>query len=92
MYPQRLNSRQTIEPRYTRYDVITKDDRELSGIILAENPNSVTLIQPGGITEILPRANLESVNSSKLSLMPDGFESALTKQSMADLLAFIKRP
>jgi hypothetical protein len=39
--------------------------------------------------EALPRRELEKITSSKLSLMPDGFESALPKQSMADLISYI---
>ena len=74
---------------YTRYDITTKDDRELSGVITAETPDYVTLTQPGGVVEALPRRDLEKIASSKLSLMPDGFESALPKQSMADLISYI---
>jgi len=84
-----LDPSRSIEPRYTRYDVTTKDDRELSGIITAETPDYVTLTQPGGVVEALPRRELEKIASSKLSLMPDGFESALPKQSMADLISYI---
>jgi putative heme-binding domain-containing protein len=84
-----LDPSRNIEPRYTRYDITTKDDRELSGIITAETPDYVTLTQPGGVVEALPRRELEKITSSKLSLMPDGFESALPKQSMADLISYI---
>jgi putative membrane-bound dehydrogenase-like protein len=84
-----LDPSQSIEPRYTRYDITTKDDRELSGIITAETPDYVTLTQPGGIVETVPRRYLEKITSSKISLMPDGFEGALSKQAMADLIAYI---
>ena len=84
-----LDPSQSIEPRYTRYDLTTKDGRELCGIITAETPDYLTLTQPGGVVELLSRRDLEKIKSSKLSLMPDGFESALTKQSMADLLSYI---
>ncbi len=35
------------------------------------------------------RVWLEKIRNSKLSLMPDGFEGALPKQSMADLISYI---
>jgi putative heme-binding domain-containing protein len=84
-----LDPSQSIEPRYTRYDLATKDGRELSGIITGETPDYVTLAQPGGVVEVLPRRELEKITSSKISLMPDGFESALPKQSMTDLISYI---
>jgi putative heme-binding domain-containing protein len=84
-----LDPSQSIEPRYTRYDITTKDDRELSGIITAETPDYITLTQPGGVVETVPRRDLEKITSSKISLMPDGFEGALSKQAMADLIAYV---
>lgn len=84
-----LDPSQSIEPRYTRYDLTTKDDRELSGIITAEAPGYVTLTEPGGIVDVLPRHDLEKIKSSRISLMPDGFETAFSKQSMADLISYL---
>jgi putative heme-binding domain-containing protein len=70
-------------------DFSTMDAQEFTGIITAETPDYVTLTQPGGIVETVPRRYLEKITSSKISLMPDGFEGALSKQAMADLIAYI---
>ena len=69
------------------YTATTRDDRELSGIITAESGNSITFRAPGGREETVLRSELNRLTSSGLSLMPEGFEKALTPQEMADLLA-----
>jgi putative membrane-bound dehydrogenase-like protein len=82
-----LDPNQTVEVRYVNYTAVTKNEREISGILTAETANSITLRAPGGREETLLRSDLSQFTSSGLSLMPDGLEKALTPQDMADLLA-----
>ena len=84
-----LDPSQSIEPRYTCYNVTTKDDREFTGIITSESATTIQLAMAGGHPETLARADLTSLTSSKISLMPEGFEKVLDPQSMADLIAYI---
>src|SRR5207245_2931012 len=37
-----------VEPRFLAYNIETKDDRSLTGIVSAESSTSLTLVQPGG--------------------------------------------
>jgi hypothetical protein len=48
------------------------------------------LRQAEGKTETLSRTDIESIQSTGLSLMPEGLERDLSLQDMADLIAFIK--
>ena len=82
-----LDPNRAVEARYVNYAATTRDDRELSGIITAESGNSITFRAPGGREETVLRSELNRLTSSGLSLMPEGFEKALTPQDMADLLA-----
>ncbi len=84
-----LDPNQAIESRYIAYNAVTKNDRELSGIIAAETPTSITLRGPGGVEEIILRNDLKELTSGGLSLMPEGLEKMLSHQGMADLLAFL---
>jgi len=43
-----------------------------------------------GLDQQIPRSNIASMLTSRLSLMPQELEKAMTKQEMADLLAFLK--
>ncbi len=85
-----LDPNKAVESRYLSFTAVTKADREFSGIITAESPNSLTLRNATGEETIL-RADLKELTSSGRSLMPEGLEQALPPQAMADLIAFIKR-
>ena len=76
--------------RYTAYTAVTRDEREISGVMVAETANGVTLRGPGGREETLLRSDLREFRSSKLSLMPEGLEQALDPQAMADLIAALR--
>jgi putative heme-binding domain-containing protein len=84
-----LNPNQAVDAAYVNYFLETRNGRELSGIIAAETPNSVTIRATGGIEEIVLRSDLKELRSSGLSLMPEGFETALKPQDMADLIAHV---
>jgi putative membrane-bound dehydrogenase-like protein len=81
---------QAVETRYLNFNVLTASERELSGVITSETANSITLRQASGTEETLLRRDVKELKSSGLSLMPEGFENALTPQDVADLIAFIK--
>lgn len=87
-----LDPNQAVESRYLSYNVITKNDRELSGIITAETATSVTLRSQGGAEEVLLRSDIKELSSSGISLMPEGFETILPPDAMADLFAAIRSP
>jgi putative membrane-bound dehydrogenase-like protein len=84
-----LDPNAAIESRYVSYLATTKSGRDLSGIITAENANSITLRVAGGTEEAVLRSDLQELKSTGLSLMPEGLETAITLQGMADLIAFL---
>ena len=84
-----LDPNQAIESRYISYTAVTKNDRELTGVISAETPTGITIKSPGGSEETVLRNDLTSLTSSGLSLMPEGLEKALDHQGMADLIAYL---
>ncbi len=79
-----------VESRYLSYTAVTLSDREVSGVITSETPNSISLKLQGGAEETILRAELKSLTGSGLSLMPEGLEAALQPQDVADLIAYIK--
>ncbi len=85
-----LDPNQAVEARYLSYNAVTRSGREISGVISAETPNSITIKGAGGTEDVLMRSDLEELTCSGLSLMPEGFEKAFQPQDLADLIAFIK--
>jgi putative heme-binding domain-containing protein len=87
-----LDPNQAVEAPFVAYTATLNADRELTGIIVAENPNSITLRTAGGTDETLLRTDLKQLNGSGLSLMPEGFDKLLKPQELADLIQFITSP
>ena len=59
-------------------------------MLLSETGNSVTLISTDGKEHVLLRGELEELVSSQRSVMPEGLEKDLTKQDLADVIAFVQ--
>ena len=79
-----------IYPGFTAYEVETKDGRSLTGLLASDTPTSVTLRAAQGVEETILRSNIAKLSSSSTSLMPNELEKTMTRQEMADLLAFLK--
>jgi len=84
-----LDPNREVSPAYLEYVAITDDGRTQTGIISEETAAGVTLRRAGGLEETIPRWNIETIQSSGLSLMPEGLEQKITPGEMADLLAFL---
>ncbi len=77
-------------PIYTTYNIETKDGQSLSGILAGETAAQITLRQALGIESLIQRSNIESMKTSRLSLMPQELEKTMSKQDLADLIGFLK--
>jgi putative membrane-bound dehydrogenase-like protein len=84
-----LNPSASIDPRFINYIVTTKDGRIYDGILGNETPGTVTLRNSDGDNTIL-RKNIAELRASSLSLMPEGLEKSLSKQQVADLIAYLR--
>jgi putative heme-binding domain-containing protein len=85
-----LNPNQAIDNNYVSYTVVMNDGNVHTGLIASETSSSVTLRQPENKTVTLLRADIESLRSSGISLMPEGFEKHFSYQQFADLIGFVK--
>src|ERR1043166_139174 len=79
-----------IVPIYTCYNVETKDGQSFSGLLAAETPATITLRMAQGVEQKIARSDVASMQTSRLSLMPQELEKAMSKQELADLIAFLK--
>lgn len=85
-----VNPDAEIAPAFTAYLAEAKDGRILSGILVGDTPTSITLRGPLGVEASLLRSDLAKLESLPGSLMPTGLEAGLSKQQLADLLAYLK--
>lgn len=87
-----LDPNREVAPNFLSYSVETKDGRTFDGLIAEESAASLTLKRAEGVTETVLRRDLAQLSGSGLSLMPDGLESAVSVEQMADLIAFLTAP
>jgi putative heme-binding domain-containing protein len=85
-----LHPNQAIDNNYVSYTIATSDGNVHTGIIASETAGSITLRQAENKTLALLRADIETIRTTGVSLMPEGFEKNLSHQQMADLIGFIK--
>ncbi len=74
---------------YQAYTIATDEGRVLTGLLVEGSPQRVMLKMQGGKQEIIPRASIEIMEKSKLSMMPEGVEKQLKPQELADLFALL---
>jgi putative membrane-bound dehydrogenase-like protein len=85
-----LDPNREVDERYMNYQLNTLDGRTLTGIITGDAPNTITLRRADGSEDTVLRADIESLRSTGLSLMPEGLEKTIAPREMADLLAFLR--
>ncbi|MSU36205.1 MAG: dehydrogenase [Pedosphaera sp.] len=70
--------------------ITTKNGEEYSGVIKEEKDEAVLLVTGPGAELRLPRTGLREIGPGTISVMPAGLEEQISRQDLADLLAFLK--
>ncbi len=84
-----LDPNREVNPQYLNYVIQTDDGRTLTGMIAAETAAGVTLVRAEAATDTVLRVNIEEMRSTGLSIMPEGMEKELDRQTLADVIAYI---
>jgi putative heme-binding domain-containing protein len=84
-----LAPNKNVDTRYIEYVALTKNGRTFTGILASESATSITLRGQEGKEQVLLRSELEELQSSGKSMMPEGLEKDLSKQDLADLIAYV---
>src|SRR5947209_10335610 len=86
-----LDPSREVDPRYLAYQVTTRRGQVLTGLIAAETASSLTLKRGEGAEDTILRSQIDRVESTGKSLMPEGLEMQLTRQDLADLIAYLQK-
>ncbi len=84
-----LDPNREINPKFLTYMATTTEGRVIMGMITEETPNNLTIRQADGTPVPIPRFEIDEIESTGMSYMPEGLEAQVDHQAMADLLAFI---
>jgi putative heme-binding domain-containing protein len=84
-----LDPNRAVEDKFRAYQALTIDGRQLVGIVESETASAVTLLAQEGKRETVLRADIEQLQSTGKSLMPEGLENDLSPQDLADVIALV---
>lgn len=87
-----LDPSRAVDAKYLSYTVMTASGTSLVGVPAEESGTSMTLVDAQGQRHDILRSEIELISSTNKSLMPEGFENQLSKQDLADVIAFVKQP
>jgi putative membrane-bound dehydrogenase-like protein len=79
-----------IRKEYVSYVVQTRDGRVLTGLMVAQTPGNITLLDAKNQKTTLSRDRIESVQESPASLMPDNLLGQLKPQELRDLFRYLQ--
>jgi len=85
-----LDPSQAIEARYRAWDLTLEGGESLAGIIATETANNLVIRAAGNSEQPILRSQIRAIKPLPQSLMPAGFESALSPQDLADLLSWVR--
>jgi len=86
-----LNPNAALSPAFVNYIVATKSGRVVSGIIVNESATNITLRRAESAEDTVPRDEIEEIQSTGQSLMPEGLEKSLSRQELADLIEYVRQ-
>jgi putative heme-binding domain-containing protein len=79
----------TVTPDYRTVVVATRDGRVMTGLVIRDTPEAVT-VRTADLSEVRTgRADVEEITPTAGSLMPDGLEMVMTRQELCNLLEFL---
>jgi putative heme-binding domain-containing protein len=87
-----LDPNRAVEDRFLDYIAVTADGRQFTGMLSSETGSSITLTGQEGKQVVILRSQLEELHCSGKSLMPEGMEKDISRQELANLLAYLAGP
>ncbi|MFO1066660.1 MAG: c-type cytochrome [Pirellulales bacterium] len=84
-----LDPSRSVEGNFRTYTVLTVDGQVVTGIMANETRTAVEILDATAKRHTLQRDEIDEINVSRKSTMPEGFEKQLDPPAMADLLEFL---
>jgi len=85
-----LDPNADIQPGYTAYFVELQNGSDLYGVITSDTGHGLTLKLSDGTQQTILRKDIKQLRNTQQSMMPEGLESGLSHQDLADLIQFLR--
>ncbi len=76
---------------YLSWNIETKDERSITGIVKEQTEHAVTVITANE-TIVIPRNEIAFMQQGNLSMMPEDLLKPLTDQEIRDLIIYLRQP
>ncbi len=85
-----LDPSKAIADQYLQHQITTTAEVTVTGLLVAETPEAITLRDANGKDTVIPRKDLDgAVRKLKVSIMPQDIVAALTEDELTDLVAYL---
>ncbi len=84
-----LDPNREVDARYATVQAITHAGQIVAGVVTAEADSSITIVDSQGIAHALPRIDIEELQTSKKSLMPEDLSQEIDVTQMRDLISYL---
>jgi putative heme-binding domain-containing protein len=84
-----LDPSRSVEANFRVYTVTMKQGPVIVGLLASESKTALELFDAEGKKHTVLRADIEDLQASPKSLMPEGFEKQLSRKDLTDLLEFL---
>ncbi|MSR58291.1 MAG: c-type cytochrome [Planctomycetaceae bacterium] len=84
-----IDPSRSVEGNFRVYTVVTNDGKIMSGLLASENKTAIEIIDSEAKKHSIQREDIDELNPSTKSLMPEGFEKTATKPELVNLLEFL---
>ncbi len=84
-----IDPSRSVEGNYRVYAVLTADGIVINGLLASETKTSIELIDSEAKKHVVLREDIQNLQASSKSLMPDGFEKQVKPEELANLLEFL---
>lgn len=85
-----LDPNREVDPAFQTYTIILNDGRVLSGVITAETATSLTLGDNKGESTTILRTDIETLQRTGRSLMPEGLEKQVSAEDLAGVFEWLQ--
>lgn len=89
MYVAILNPSAAISHNYETYTLLDADDRLVTGLLINQTDEQVTIRDAEGIDHTRAAADVESLKLQTVSLMPADLQKAMSLQNLVDLVDYL---
>lgn len=87
-----LDPNREVNPQFLNYVVLTQSGQAVTGMITAESATSVTVSRAAAAADTVLRNEIDTMQSTGMSLMPEGLEETIDQDTLANIIAYLMQP